>query len=164
MASPCKREGDDLSSSLFALRQAALRAAADDGSQNRHRTSAWEFLEALTESDDCEPVSVSRAWGAHTTEWRSQMTKMETLSAVIILSAAIATPVFAQDAGLLRLDSRSGSKPQPVTSRQSNFRAGYNQLNGTSRTQDGSSKANLGFDGSDPTRVGGEDPTSRPAG
>ena len=42
------------------------------------------------------------------------MTKMETLSAVIILSAAIATPAFAQD--LLRLDSHSGSKPQPVTS------------------------------------------------
>jgi hypothetical protein len=29
------------------------------------------------------------------------MTKMKTLSAVIILSAAVATPVFTQDAGVL---------------------------------------------------------------
>jgi hypothetical protein len=90
------------------------------------------------------------------------MTKMETLSAVIILSAAVATPVFAQDAGVLRPGSHSGSKPQPVTN--SNFRGGYNQLNGTPRMQDGSNRENLGFGGSDPSRVGGEDPTLRPAG
>ena len=92
------------------------------------------------------------------------MTKMETLSAVIILSAAIATPVFAQDAGVLRPGSRSGSKPQPVTNHRSNFRTGHNQLNGTPRTQDGPNRESLGFGGSDPTRVGGEDPTLRPAG
>ena len=92
------------------------------------------------------------------------MTKMETLSAVIILSTAIATPVFAQDASVLRPGSHSGSKPQPVTNHQSNFRAGYNQVNGTPRTQGDSSKENLGFGGIDPSRVGGEDPTFRPAG
>ena len=87
------------------------------------------------------------------------MTKMKTLSAVIILSAAIATPAFAQDASALH----SASKPQRVTNRQSDFRAGYNQLTGTSRTQNGSNKESLGFGGIDPTRVGGEDPTFRPA-
>jgi len=91
------------------------------------------------------------------------MTKMETLSAVIILSAAIATPVFAQDASAVRPQSHSASKPQFVTNRQSDFRAGYNQLTGTSRTQNGSNKESLGFGGIDPTRVGGEDPTFRPA-
>jgi hypothetical protein len=90
------------------------------------------------------------------------MTKMKTLGAAIILSAAIATPVFAQDAGMLRLESRS--KPQSATNRQSNFRAGYNLLNTTPRMLGGSTKEELGFGGSDATRVGGEDPTSRPAG
>jgi hypothetical protein len=104
-----------------------------------------------------------RALGALTRQnGENQMTKMETLGAVIILSAAIATPAIAQDAGMHRLESRS--KPQPVTNRQSNFRAGYNQLNGTPRSQGGSTKEELGFDGNDATRVGGEDPTSRPAG
>jgi hypothetical protein len=91
------------------------------------------------------------------------MTKMETLSAVIILSAAIATPAFAQDAGMPQPGSRSGSKLQPVTNRQPNFRAGYNQLSGTSRAQGDSNKGSLGFGGRDPSRVGGEDPTFRPA-
>jgi hypothetical protein len=106
----------------------------------------------------------SRALGALTRQnGENQMTKMETLGAVIILSAAIATPAFAQDAGVPQAGSHSASKPQPVTNRQSSFRAGYNQLPGSSRVQD-DSKANLGFDGIDSTRVGGEDPTSRPAG
>jgi hypothetical protein len=89
------------------------------------------------------------------------MTKMETLSAMIILSAAIATPVFAQDAGVLQPGSHRASKPQPVANYQSNFRAGFNQLNGTPRTQD-DSKEKLGFAGRDPSQVGGEDPTFRP--
>ena len=54
------------------------------------------------------------------------MTKMKTLSAVIILSAAVTTPVFAQEAGvrgpggLYGLETHSGS------------RGAYNQLNGPS--------------------------------
>jgi hypothetical protein len=106
-----------------------------------------------------------RALGALTRQnGENQMTKMETLSAVIILSAAIATPAFAQDAGVLQPGSQSSSKPQPATNHQSNFRAGFNQLNGTARTQGDSNKETLGFGGSDPSRVGGEDPTFRPAG
>jgi hypothetical protein len=38
----------------------------------------------------------------------SQMTKMKTLSAVIILSAAVASPVFAQDVGVRGPGSRYG--------------------------------------------------------
>ena len=92
------------------------------------------------------------------------MSKMKTLSAVIILSTAVATPVLAQNAGMLELGGHSGSKPQPVTNHRSNSRTGYNQLNGTPRTQDDSNRGTLGFGGSDPSRVGGEDPTLRPAG
>jgi hypothetical protein len=94
------------------------------------------------------------------------MTKMETLSAVIILSAAVATPVFAQDAGVLRPGSHSGSKPQPVTNHRPDFREGYNALNGslsaTPRTQDNWNRENVGFGGSDPSRVGGQDPSFHP--
>jgi hypothetical protein len=86
------------------------------------------------------------------------MSKMKTLSAVIILSTAIATPVLAQNAGMLELGGHSGSKPQPVTNHRSNFRAGY------LRTQDDSNRGTLGFGGSDPSRVGGKDPTLLPAG
>jgi hypothetical protein len=113
----------------------------------------------MAKSDHCEPASVSRASALTRQNGENQMTKMETLSAVIILSAAIATPVFAQDASVLQPGSRS--KPQPVANYQSNFRAGFNQLNGASRTQD-DSKEKLGFGGIDPSQVGGEDPTFRP--
>jgi len=113
----------------------------------------------MAKSDHCEPASVSRA--SALTRQEKEMTKMETLSAVIILSAAIATPVFAQDAGVLQPGSHRASKPQPVANYQSNFRAGFNQLNGTPRTQD-DSKEKLGFGGRDPSQVGGEDPTFRP--
>jgi hypothetical protein len=133
-------------------------------SQNRHRTSTREFSGALAESDDLRTCIGFVRMGAHTTERRKQMTKMKTLGAAIILSAAIATPVFAQDAGALRPQSHSASKPQSATNRQSNFRAGYNQLNATPRMLGDSTKEELGFGGSDATRVGGEDPTSRPAG
>ena len=94
------------------------------------------------------------------------MTKMKTLTAVIILSTAVVTPVLAQNAGMLELDSHSGSKPQPVTNHRSDFREGYNALNGslsaTPRTQDNWSRENVGFGGSDPSRVGGQDPSFHP--
>jgi hypothetical protein len=41
------------------------------------------------------------------------MTKMKTLRAVIILSAAVATPVFAQDFGVIGPGSRYGLEPRP---------------------------------------------------
>ena len=51
------------------------------------------------------------------------MTKMKTLSVVIILSAAVTTPVFAQDAGVRGPGTRYGLAPH---------RGAYNQLNGPS--------------------------------
>jgi hypothetical protein len=41
------------------------------------------------------------------------MTNMKTLSAVAVLSVAIATPVLAQDEGLWGPGSRRGLEPQP---------------------------------------------------
>ena len=79
------------------------------------------------------------------------MTKMKALSAVIILSAAVATPAFAQPTHHVR-----------------NFRGAYNQLNEPSyaipRTQDERNIENFGFSGRDPSRVGGEDPSLHPSG
>jgi hypothetical protein len=82
--------------------------------------------------------------------------KLKTLSAVIILSAAVATPVFAQTTHHGRAyDLR-------------NFRGVYNQLNGpfyaTPRTQDGWYVETFGFSGRDASRPGGEDPSLRPSG
>jgi hypothetical protein len=80
------------------------------------------------------------------------MTKMKTLSAVILLSTAVATPVFAKDHG--HANDR--------------FRGAYNQLNGPSyaipQTQEGRNIQNFGFSGRDPSRVGGEDPSLNPSG
>jgi hypothetical protein len=53
------------------------------------------------------------------------MTKMKTLSAAIIFSAAVAAPVFAQDADLSEPGSRYGLEPQPVTNYRSNYRSNY---------------------------------------
>jgi hypothetical protein len=104
----------------------------------------------------------------------SQMTKMKTLSAVIILSAAVATPVFAQDAGVLGPGSPYGLEPQPGPTYHRraydrwNYRGAHNQLNGpfyaTPRTRDGWNMENFGFSGRDPSRVGGEDPSLHPSG
>ena len=88
----------------------------------------------------------------------SQMTKMKTLSAVIILSAAVAAPVFAQDAGVRGPGSRSGLEPH---------RGAYNRLNGpsyaTPRTGSGRNTENFGSIEKDPSIPGGEDTTLRPS-
>ena len=88
------------------------------------------------------------------------MTKMKTLSAAIILSAAVATPVFAQDAGVRGPGSRYGLQSQ------SGPRGAYNQLNGpsyaTARALDDQDKLdieNFGFSGRDLTRPSGRDPS-----
>jgi hypothetical protein len=86
------------------------------------------------------------------------MTKMKMLSAVIILSAAVAAPVFAQDAGVRGPGSRTGLGAH---------RGAFNQLNGpfyaSPRTQDGRNMENLGSSASDPSRVGGEDSSFHPS-
>ncbi len=84
------------------------------------------------------------------------MTKLKTLSALIILSAAVATPAFAQSTHHGRADDLR------------NFRGAYNQVNGpfyaTPLTQDGWNMETFGFGGRDPSRPGGEDPSLRPSG
>ena len=42
------------------------------------------------------------------------MTKAKTLSAIAILSAAVASPVLAQDPGMLGPENRRGIEPPPV--------------------------------------------------
>jgi hypothetical protein len=86
------------------------------------------------------------------------MIKMKTLAAVAILSAAIATPVFAQDLGVLGPGSRYRLKPQPVPyhSRSCFQGPGFGQpcqgrLYGWSIGRDRSS-------------VGGIEPSLRPSG
>jgi hypothetical protein len=92
-----------------------------------------------------------------TTE-KTKMTKMKTLSVVLILSAAIATPVFAQDADVVA--------PSHARAHDRNYRGSYNQVNGSSyatpRTRDGSNVENFGFSARDPSRVGGQDPDLNP--
>jgi hypothetical protein len=93
----------------------------------------------------------------------SQMTRMKTLSAVMILSAAIATPVFAQDAGVLR--------PQHERTHERNYRGAYNAYNQANepsyaapRTREEERNVeDFGFSGRDPSRVGGEDPDLKPS-
>ena len=88
------------------------------------------------------------------------MTKFKILSAVVILSAAIAAPVFAQDAGV--------SRPHQVrVYDQPNFLGAYNQSNGALYAQPLTNEErrnleNFGFSGRDPSRVGGEDPSLNP--
>jgi hypothetical protein len=86
------------------------------------------------------------------------MTKMKALSAVAILSAAVAAPVFAQDAGILGPGDRYGlePKPWPYQSRSCLQGPGFGQpcpgrLYGWSI-------------GRDRSRVGGIAPSLRPSG
>ena len=84
--------------------------------------------------------------------------KIKTLSAIAILTAAVATPVFAQDAGVRGPGSRYGLEQQRGS------RGAYNQLNGpsytTARALDDEDKRdieNFGFSGRDPSVPGGRD-------
>jgi hypothetical protein len=83
------------------------------------------------------------------------MTKMKALSAAIILSAAITTPVFAQDAGVRGPGSHDGFEQK--------HRGAYNQVNrpfyATPGTRDSWNIENFGSSERDPSRPGGEDPS-----
>lgn len=83
------------------------------------------------------------------------MTKMKALSAVVILSAAIATPAFAQG-------------PVHHGRAHDQFRGAYNQLNGpVYAAPDAQERRNIedfGFSGRDPSVPGGEDPSLNPSG
>jgi hypothetical protein len=98
------------------------------------------------------------------------MIKMKMLCATLILSAAVAAPVFAQDAGV---QSRRGLEAQPRPTyhhRRShdrrNFHGAYNLSRGPNidELQDRRNIENFGFSGRDPSRVGGEDPSLHPSG
>jgi hypothetical protein len=82
------------------------------------------------------------------------MTNMKALSAVVILSAAIATPAFAQ-----------GSHHGRV---RDQFLGAYNQVNGSVyAAPDAQERRNIedfGFSGRDPSFPGGEDPSLNPSG
>jgi hypothetical protein len=82
--------------------------------------------------------------------------KIKTLSAAIILSAALAAPVFAQPTH----HGRAGD--------QRNFRGAYNQsigpLYAAPRTDEGRRVEDFGFSGRDRSFPGGEDPSFRPSG
>jgi hypothetical protein len=105
----------------------------------------------------------------HNRNTRDTMTKMKALSAVIILSAAIATPVFAQDA----IGSGYDLKPQLVTNYRvpgdQNFRGAYDRSDRMFYDRSLSNKErdnveDFGFSGRDPSMVGGEDPYLHPGG
>ena len=83
------------------------------------------------------------------------MNKLKTLSAVLIVSAAIAAPVFAQDAGLVGPGSHHGRGYD-----QSHYRGAYNQLTGSSdaaplTNEERRNLEDFGWTGRDPSRVGG---------
>jgi hypothetical protein len=101
------------------------------------------------------------------------MIKMKALAAAIILSAAVATPVFARDAGAIVPGNRYGLEPQPVANYlgaiNQNFRGAYNQsgasLHARALTnEERRNVENFGFSGRDPSRVGGEDAWLHPGG
>jgi hypothetical protein len=103
----------------------------------------------------------SYVWFDTTPTRENPMTKIKTLSAIAIISVAIATPVFAQDA--------IGPGSQPVTPYDRNFRGAYNQSDAEFYAQPLSNKErrneeDFGFSGRDASRVGGGDPYLHPGG
>jgi hypothetical protein len=94
---------------------------------------------------------------------KTQMTtaKIKTLGVALILSAAIASPVFAQDANV--------SAPRHVRTHDQNFRGANNQQlsgapydNAPQTREERINLENFGFSGRSPSRVGGEDPDLNP--
>ena len=109
----------------------------------------------------------------HNRNTKDTMNKIKKLSAAIVLSAAIATPVFAQDA----IAPGYGLELQPVTNYRSNyrvpddrnFRRAYNQSNARFYAQPLTNKArrnveDFGVSGRDASGIGGQDPYLHPAG
>ena len=80
------------------------------------------------------------------------MTQLRKLTAVIIFSAAIATPAFA--------------KPVHYGRAHNDFRGSYDQMIGPSyaapQSEDARTIVDFGFSGNDPSRVGGRDPNLNP--
>lgn len=91
------------------------------------------------------------------------MTNFKTLTAIAIFSAAIATPVFAQDASVTAPTHHARAVAHQ------NFRGAYNQVSGApydnapQTQQELMNRENFGFSGRNPARVGGENPDLNPA-
>ena len=135
-------------------------------SRNIHRMSlktkcAGGISGRLAGSNEREPNQLRAHRRSHDQSRESQMTKMKTLSAVIILSAAVTTPVFAQDAGVRGPGIRYGLDSQ------SGPRGAYNQLNAPSYaatpTRGHWNPENSGNNERDPLITGGYDTTRRPS-
>jgi hypothetical protein len=88
------------------------------------------------------------------------MIKMKALGAAIILSATIATPVFARGAGLVEPGNNYGLVSQAVTYNRSAATFDARQLTNEERRN----IEDFGFSGRDPSRVGGEDAWLHPGG
>jgi hypothetical protein len=89
------------------------------------------------------------------------MTRLKILGAIAVISTAIATPVFAQEA----IEPGRGLESRSVT----NDRGAYNQpdMSLYGRPLSNEERRNLedfGMSGRDPSRVGGEDPYLHPGG
>ena len=102
------------------------------------------------------------------------MTKMKALGAVLVLSAIIAAPVFAQGIGVAGPGSRHGLKPQPGSisrhvrvHHRRYVRGAYTQTRPNDRYDPDPefqrNIENFGFSGRDPSRIGGEDPSLHPS-
>jgi hypothetical protein len=119
----------------------------------------WGISGDMAGSNEREPIQLRAHRRSHDQSREIQMTKMKTLSAVIILSAVVATPVLAQEAGTRGPGSRYGLEPRSFP------RGAYNQLNGPSYAtpRNGSNIENFGSSGRDPSRVGGQDPSFNPS-
>jgi len=105
------------------------------------------------------------------------MTKMKTLSAVALVSAVIAAPAFAHDAGGAGsrdgLKSRSGPVHHHVRAYHRRYVSGaYSRVSGAYSPPNAHfdpdpefqrNIENFGFSGRDPSRVGGEDPSLHPS-
>jgi hypothetical protein len=133
-------------------------------SRNIHRMSpktkcAGGISGDMAGSNEREPIQFLAHRRSHNQSREIQMTKMKTLSAVIILSAVVATPVLAQEAGTRGPGSRYGLESRSFP------RGAYNQLNGPSYAtpRNGSNIENFGSSGRDPSRVGGQDPSFNPS-
>jgi hypothetical protein len=88
------------------------------------------------------------------------MIKMKALGAAIILSAAVATPVFARDASAIGPGNRYGLESPPVTYNRSGALFYARPLTNEERRN----VEDFGFSGRDLSRVGGEDAWLHPGG
>jgi len=89
-----------------------------------------------------------------------KMNKMKMISAAVILSATVATPVLAQDVGTY------GPVGAAHVRHSQTFYRSYNQMNSDflppRNDEEYRNLQNFGFSGRDPSRVGGESPSLNP--